>query len=274
MERPPRDRKAATSWACVVATNLAMDVHRRAGREDSKPEVAEVALPDFAEPTGLKDAMRAGLAALAPDLRATIVLRFYADFTVPEIAAAMAIPEGNCQVATAPCDRGTSQVPTAGGADMSDRIEEQIRGLQAGSTTSSFRLHLARGPGVRRGLLVVAFAVVAVAASAVALGTSARLQLRRRLRRPAHGTLTVPARPVQLPLGSADVRARKGSPHSNGFMAQAASADVPRPAILLEPGGPYDVPFVSDVSVVTDQRLDRRFGVGFLRGGGVALGWS
>ena len=94
LERPPRDRSAATSWACVVATNLAMDVHRRAGREDSTPEVAEVALPDFAEPTGLKDAMRAGLAALTPDLRATIVLRFYADFTVPEIAAAMAIPEG------------------------------------------------------------------------------------------------------------------------------------------------------------------------------------
>ena len=94
LERPPRDSKAATSWACVVATNLAMDLHRRAGREDSTPELAQIALPDFAEPTGLKYAMRAGLAALAPDLRATIVLRFYADFTVPEIAAAMEIPEG------------------------------------------------------------------------------------------------------------------------------------------------------------------------------------
>jgi RNA polymerase sigma-70 factor (ECF subfamily) len=95
IEHPPRDKRAAaTSWACVVATNLAMDVHRRAGREDSGPEVAEIALPDSTEPAGLKDAMREGLAALAPDLRATVVLRFYADFTVPEIAAAMAIPEG------------------------------------------------------------------------------------------------------------------------------------------------------------------------------------
>jgi RNA polymerase sigma-70 factor, ECF subfamily len=93
LERPPRDRSAATSWACVVATNLAMDVHRRAGRDDVL-ESWDVASPDTTEPTGLRVAMRDGLAALTPDLRATVVLRFYADFTVPEIAAAMEVPEG------------------------------------------------------------------------------------------------------------------------------------------------------------------------------------
>jgi RNA polymerase sigma-70 factor (ECF subfamily) len=94
IERPPRNRRAAASWACVVATNLAMDVHRRAERqEDVLPEGEATAL-DAAEPTGLRDAIRSGLAALTPELRATVVLRFYADFTVPEIATAMAVPEG------------------------------------------------------------------------------------------------------------------------------------------------------------------------------------
>ena len=94
IERPPRDRRAATSWACVVATNLAMDVHRRAERQETVLPEEDVAVLDAAEPTGLRDAIRSGLAALTPELRATVVLRFYADFTVPEIATAMAVPEG------------------------------------------------------------------------------------------------------------------------------------------------------------------------------------
>ena len=94
IERPPRNRCTATSWACAVATNLAMDVHRRAERDERFPPAEETAVLDAAEPTGLRDAIRSGLAELTPELRATIVLRFYADFTVPEIATAMAVPEG------------------------------------------------------------------------------------------------------------------------------------------------------------------------------------
>ena len=94
IERPPRDRRKAASWACVVATNLAMDVHRRAGRDESVLPAEETAVLDAAEPTGLRDAIRSGLAELVPELRATVVLRFYADFSVPEIATAMAVPEG------------------------------------------------------------------------------------------------------------------------------------------------------------------------------------
>ena len=93
LERPPRDRGAATAWACVVATNLAIDVHRRAGRLE-QTEARDDVFGDISEPAVLRDSIRSGLEALPPDLRATIVLRFYADFTVPEIAAAMAIPEG------------------------------------------------------------------------------------------------------------------------------------------------------------------------------------
>jgi RNA polymerase sigma-70 factor, ECF subfamily len=94
IERPPRDRGKAASWACVVATNLAMDVHRRAERDARFLVLEETAASDSAEPIGLREAIRSGLAELAPELRATIVLRFYADFTVPEIATATAVPEG------------------------------------------------------------------------------------------------------------------------------------------------------------------------------------
>ncbi|HUZ15301.1 MAG TPA: sigma factor, partial [Gaiellaceae bacterium] len=58
LERPPRDRSAATSWACVVATNLAMDVHRRAERQESVLPEDQAAALDAAEPTGLRDAIR------------------------------------------------------------------------------------------------------------------------------------------------------------------------------------------------------------------------
>ena len=93
LERPPRDRTTATGWACVVATNLAIEVHRRAGRQESAGVFVDDGSDVGADP-GLRDAVRSGLVALPADLRATVVLRFYADFTVPEIAAAMAVPEG------------------------------------------------------------------------------------------------------------------------------------------------------------------------------------
>jgi RNA polymerase sigma-70 factor, ECF subfamily len=96
LEHPPRDRASSTAWACVVATNLAADVHRRASRSqaaDLVPATPTTSM-DMGEPIGLREAVRTSLATLAPELRATVVLRFYADFTVPEIAAAMVVPEG------------------------------------------------------------------------------------------------------------------------------------------------------------------------------------
>jgi RNA polymerase sigma-70 factor, ECF subfamily len=94
IERPPRGCASATSWACVVATNLAMDAHRRAERQERTALLPDERVLDDAESTALRDAIRHGLASLPAELRATVVLRFYADFTVPEIATAMAVPEG------------------------------------------------------------------------------------------------------------------------------------------------------------------------------------
>ena len=58
------------------------------------PTEGRAADANAGDTVGLRDAIRIGLAALPADLRATIVFRFFADFTVPEIAEAMAIPEG------------------------------------------------------------------------------------------------------------------------------------------------------------------------------------
>ena len=55
------------------------------------PPQAAAAASDLAE---LRDAVERGLAVLEPELRATVVLRFYADLAVPEIAKAMHVPEG------------------------------------------------------------------------------------------------------------------------------------------------------------------------------------
>ncbi len=96
LERPPRHSRSATGWACVVATNLAVDAHRRPARSPTVTISVERGSrgSDPSESVGLRDAVRTGLEALPVEFRATVVLRFYADFTVPEIAAAMNVPEG------------------------------------------------------------------------------------------------------------------------------------------------------------------------------------
>ena len=94
LQRPPRGA-ARGAWACAVATNLAMDLHRRNARHGRDDAPARLRIEaDEAERVHLRDAVSRGLDALAPELRATVVLRFYADFSVPEIASAMAVPEG------------------------------------------------------------------------------------------------------------------------------------------------------------------------------------
>lgn len=94
LQRPPRGA-AHAAWACAVAANWAIDRHRRASRRE-RSAVAPVAAtpPPESERVELRDAVRRGLDRLDPALRATVVLRFYADLAVAEIAAAMSVPEG------------------------------------------------------------------------------------------------------------------------------------------------------------------------------------
>lgn len=94
LQRPP-DGVAGGAWACAVAANLAIDRHRRASRRQAPLETAEVRAPAReSDGVELRDAVRRGLEGLDAELRATVVLRFYADLTVSQIASATGVPEG------------------------------------------------------------------------------------------------------------------------------------------------------------------------------------
>lgn len=96
LERRPEVVRSLSAWACSVAANVALDIHRRNRRQTGvetrlRPHLYSVSDDSNDE---LRESVRAGLAKLTPELRAIVVLRFYADLTVPEIAAALAMPAG------------------------------------------------------------------------------------------------------------------------------------------------------------------------------------
>jgi RNA polymerase sigma-70 factor (ECF subfamily) len=93
IQRPPRGSSRG-AWACSVATNLALDRGRRAARQRRQPFGEPRASSEDMPGVELRDALRRGLDGLDATLRATIVLRFYADLTIAEIAATMDVPEG------------------------------------------------------------------------------------------------------------------------------------------------------------------------------------
>jgi RNA polymerase sigma-70 factor (ECF subfamily) len=83
------------AWACTVAANLACDQARRAGRRRNAEKRLGAVREPVADPdVALKLAVRVGLAAMPLELRAVLVLRFYADLSVPQIAEMLGEPEG------------------------------------------------------------------------------------------------------------------------------------------------------------------------------------
>jgi RNA polymerase sigma-70 factor (ECF subfamily) len=96
LERAPTRLRSRGAWACAVAANLARDWHRRTGRQRAMAQVLERAAPvSVDEPdVALSTAVAAGLRRLDHDLRAVLVLRFYADLPVRDIAALLHVPEG------------------------------------------------------------------------------------------------------------------------------------------------------------------------------------
>jgi RNA polymerase sigma-70 factor (ECF subfamily) len=96
LQRAPGELRSRGAWACAVAANLARDWHRRTGRERALQDtVGRLAPTSVTDPdVALKQAVAAGLAGLDPDLRAVVVLRFYADLPVREIADQLEIPDG------------------------------------------------------------------------------------------------------------------------------------------------------------------------------------
>lgn len=96
LEQPPGSIDNVGAWACAVASRIAIDRHRRARTRESvtarlrlhRPTVHHD--PDIA----LAESVRTALTRLEPELRATVVLRYYADLPVGHIARLLNLPEG------------------------------------------------------------------------------------------------------------------------------------------------------------------------------------
>lgn len=89
-----------SAWACVVATRVALDLRRRELRwQRLQPRLWRAPREEMSQHGEMGDfALRAtvkeGLRTLDPELRVLVILRFYGDLTLPEIAEALDLPLG------------------------------------------------------------------------------------------------------------------------------------------------------------------------------------
>ncbi|MFI9829527.1 RNA polymerase sigma factor [Streptomyces sp. NPDC051913] len=94
---PPRDPGA---WAAVVASNLAVDWHRARHRQERVSErLSLLGTPDERVQDDTENSIQAlavaeGLDALPGAQRQVLILRYYADLSVPQIAEQLGIPLG------------------------------------------------------------------------------------------------------------------------------------------------------------------------------------
>ncbi len=88
--RDLRDEGSLRAWLLRIATNKALTVRRRAARVVRLERVPELRpSPGVASASDSRVALLAGVAALPPRMRAAVVLRYYADLSVEDVAAAL-----------------------------------------------------------------------------------------------------------------------------------------------------------------------------------------
>jgi RNA polymerase sigma-70 factor (ECF subfamily) len=84
-----RDEQALRSWLLRIATNHALGMRRRGARVVQLHVVPERTSGDFRSSSTDRVALLAGLEDLPPAMRAAVVLRYYADLPVDDVAAAL-----------------------------------------------------------------------------------------------------------------------------------------------------------------------------------------
>lgn len=84
------------AWACAVASRIALDRHRSNRRGTAAlSRLRLYGRSSYTDPdVALRESVRVALRKLEPDLRATVVLRYYADLPVGEIAELLGVAEG------------------------------------------------------------------------------------------------------------------------------------------------------------------------------------
>lgn len=117
-----RSMDAPGAWVHRVGINLAisrgrrLQTERRPHRRVRADQVEAVTPDDGTE-------VRAALLALGPDERAVVVLRFFADLSVAQVADVLAIPEGTVKTRTR---TGLAALRTSGLA-AEDEAPEEVR---------------------------------------------------------------------------------------------------------------------------------------------------
>jgi len=85
-----RDETALRAWLLRIAVNKALGMRRRSVRLIRLGSLAEPASPESTDSVSLdRVVLQDALAELPPRIRAAIALRYYADFSVDEVAAAL-----------------------------------------------------------------------------------------------------------------------------------------------------------------------------------------
>ena len=84
-----RDERALRSWLLRIATNHALGMRRSNAKVVRLHVVPERSGFDFGASSTDRVALLAGLEALPPAMRAAVVLRYYADLPVDEVATAL-----------------------------------------------------------------------------------------------------------------------------------------------------------------------------------------
>lgn len=86
-------RAAFRSWLLRIVTNRALDVMKREARMVPLDSVAEPAV-DWVDASGEQGTLQRAVAALPDDRRVAVVMRYWLDMPVAEIADALSLPEG------------------------------------------------------------------------------------------------------------------------------------------------------------------------------------
>lgn len=122
-----RTMEAPGAWVHRVGINLAISHGRRRGSERRARRRLEAVRAEVAAPPEPEAGVRGALLALDIDERAVVVLRFWADLSVKQVAEVLGIPEGTVKTRTR---AGLAALRASGLAATDpedDPIEEEVR---------------------------------------------------------------------------------------------------------------------------------------------------
>jgi len=117
-----RDPERFDAWLRRLLVNACVDELRHAKRRSFEVELTDVqhpAIADSAIAVADRDALERGFRRLDPEQRSLIVLHYYLDLPLPEIGAAMRLPEGTVK---SRLHRARSSMRAALDADARTRI--------------------------------------------------------------------------------------------------------------------------------------------------------